>query len=72
MARADTALWSINERLGSLCDFFGAPSAGCSMPEPSIDWVGELFEALKSDGEDDEDGDPDKDPLPSWPGTITE
>lgn len=71
MARADTALWSINERLGSLCDFIGAPSAGYALPEPSIDWVGELFEAFKSDDEDDS-GDPDKDPLPNIPGTITE
>lgn len=71
MARADTALWSINERLGSLCDFIGAAPAGCSMPEPSIDWVGELFEAFRADDEDDS-GDPDKDPLPNIPGTITE
>ncbi|MBX7132618.1 MAG: hypothetical protein K1X67_08095 [Fimbriimonadaceae bacterium] len=70
MARADTALWSINERLGSLCGFLGAPAAGCAMPEPSIDWVGELLETFRSD--EDEGADPNKDPLANIPGTITD
>jgi len=71
MARADTALWSINERLGSLCAFLGADPAGCSIPVPSIDWVGELLEAFKADDDEDE-ADPDGDPLAHIPGTITE
>lgn len=70
MARADAALWSINERLGALLEWLGAPPAGAALPEPSIDWVADLFEAFKA--EDEDEADAEADPLPNIPGTITE
>lgn len=53
MARSDSALWSINERLGALCEALGARVAGMDLPSPSIDWAVDLLEVFKAEPEQD-------------------
>ena len=68
MARSDTALWSINERLGQLLEHLGAESiGGTSLSRPNMRWATELLKVFQEAAEDEDAPSGGKDPLPNVP-----